>query len=77
MLFFAGLRASAGTSRLDVDLTAGATVLDLRKQLKTQFPEVAGLIECSLFAVDNEYLDDSIELTEGMEVAAIPPVSGG
>jgi len=77
VLFFAGLRASAGTPRVEVKLPADAKILDLRRQLTTQIPRAAGLIERSLFAVGNEYMDDLSELIDGMEVAVIPPVSGG
>ena len=69
---FAGLREHAGTGRRDVDLGAGARVEDVWRALELG-DEPAGLV----FAVNRAYVGRSQALTEGDEVALIPPVSGG
>jgi MoaE-MoaD fusion protein len=70
--FFAGLREQAGTSRREVELQDGAVVRDLWPALDLG-QEPAGL----LYAVNRAYAERTDRLTEGDEVALIPPVSGG
>jgi molybdopterin synthase catalytic subunit/molybdopterin converting factor small subunit len=69
---FAGLREHAGTGRRDVDLGDGARVEDVWRALELG-DEPAGLV----FAVNRAYVGRGQALTEGDEVALIPPVSGG
>ena len=66
---FAGLRERAGWSERDVE---AATVADVWRQLGLG-EEPAGL----LYAVNQEYAERSAALSDGDEVAVIPPVSGG
>jgi molybdopterin synthase catalytic subunit/molybdopterin converting factor small subunit len=67
---FAGLRERAGWSERELD--GVATVADVWRALGLG-DEPAGL----LYAVNQEYADRDRELTDGDEVALIPPVSGG
>jgi molybdopterin synthase catalytic subunit/molybdopterin converting factor small subunit len=67
---FAGLRERAGWS--DRELEAGPTVADVWHALDLG-EEPQGL----LYAVNQEYAERDRALTEGDEVAVIPPVSGG
>ena len=69
---FAGLRERAGTGRLQVELRDGASVADVWPALELG-DEPGGL----LFAVNRAYAERSHALSEGDEVAVIPPVSGG
>jgi MoaE-MoaD fusion protein len=69
---FAGLRERAGTNRRGLDLDDGATVEDVWPALDLG-DEPAGL----LYAVNRTYADRGQTLSEGDEVALIPPVSGG
>ena len=69
---FAGLRERAGTGRRELELAEGAQVRDVWDALALG-DEPAGL----LYAVDRTYAEPETELTEGAEVALIPPVSGG
>ena len=69
---FAGLREQAGTSRRELELADGATVSDVWPALGLG-AEPAGL----LYAVNRAYADRDTALSEGDEVALIPPVSGG
>jgi molybdopterin synthase catalytic subunit len=67
---FAGLREHAGWSERDVD---GITRVDQVWPALSLGPEPEGL----LYAVNKEYVQRDRELSEGDEVAVIPPVSGG
>jgi molybdopterin synthase catalytic subunit/molybdopterin converting factor small subunit len=69
---FAGLRERAGTKQRELDLDEGAAVEDVWAALDLG-DEPAGL----LYAVNRTYADRGQTLTEGDEVALIPPVSGG
>jgi molybdopterin converting factor subunit 1 len=75
--FFARAKDLAGADVVSVDLPAGATVNDLRRQLAHAYPPLANLLEHSALAVDNEFAADSLVLLPGTEVALLPPVSGG
>jgi molybdopterin synthase catalytic subunit/molybdopterin converting factor small subunit len=66
---FAGLRERAGWSRREVD---AATVADVWRAL-----ELGDEPEGLLYAVNKEYATPDRALTDGDEVALIPPVSGG
>lgn len=74
---FARARELARTDTLEVELPAGATVGELRRRIAGLCPTLAGLLEHSALAVDNEYADDSRVLPSEAEVAVLPPVSGG
>jgi len=69
---FAALREQAGTGALDLDLPEGATVDAVWPALGLG-DEPGGL----LYALDRSYCDRAAALSEGDEVAVIPPVSGG
>ncbi len=69
---FAGLRERAGESERDLELDAGARVADVWPPLELG-EEPEGL----LYAVNKEYAPPDRRLSDGDEVALIPPVSGG
>jgi sulfur-carrier protein len=77
VLLFARARELAGADTLEVALTAGATVRDLRQQLGLQCPRLAGLVDRCAIAVNNEYAGDAAALPVDVEIALLPPVSGG
>jgi molybdopterin synthase sulfur carrier subunit len=74
---FAIARQAAGRDSVDLDLPEGATIAQLRRQLASQIPQIAGLVQPMLFAINAEYADDGATIPAGAEVACIPPVSGG
>lgn len=74
---FAVARQLAGSDELGVDLPEGSTVGDLRDRLALEHPDLAPLLPHVLFAVGSEYVTDTKPLAEAMELACIPPVSGG
>jgi molybdopterin synthase catalytic subunit/molybdopterin converting factor small subunit len=69
---FAGLREHAGTGRQDLELGEAARVEDVWPALGLG-AEPAGLV----YAINRTYVERERTLTEGDEVALIPPVSGG
>lgn len=77
VLFFASCRDIAGCREKDWEMPGGATVGDLKGRLVAAFPGLARLRGSLAVAVNTEYSDDSTVLSEGDEVALIPPVSGG
>jgi molybdopterin converting factor subunit 1 len=74
---FARARELARTDALDIALAESATVADLRAQLHRVCPALAGLLERSAIAVNDEFAEDETLLPAGAEVAVLPPVSGG
>jgi sulfur-carrier protein len=54
----------------------GETVADLRSALNERYPQLLGL-RSLLIAVNNDYAEEHIALSESDEIALIPPVSGG
>ena len=69
---FAALRERAGVARVEIELADGATVSDVWPLLDLG-DEPPGM----LYAVNRAYTDRGEELSDGDEVAVIPPVSGG
>lgn len=75
-LFFATYRDLAGSEALDIDLPAGSTAGDLVARLR-QRGALAALPSEPALAVNEEYAPLSIGLSDGDEVALLPPVAGG
>jgi len=74
---FARARDLAGAETIALQLSVGATVGELRRALATRCPALAGLLERSAVAVEDEFADDTQTVPAGAEVALLPPVSGG
>ncbi len=74
---FAVLREQAGAGTLDLRLSEGATVADAISELRRG--PLSGLPERAPFvaAVDREYVASDHPLSDGAELALVPPVSGG
>ena len=68
----AGLRERAGISQQEVELPAGSRVEDVWRLL-----DLGDEPEALAYAVNRTYAERSRALTDGDEVALIPPVSGG
>jgi molybdopterin synthase catalytic subunit len=69
---FAALRERAGSGSVEVELSEGAVVGDVWPALDLG-DEPPGI----LFAVNRAYAERDVALSDGDEVAVIPPVSGG
>ncbi len=77
ILLFAQARQIVGADSLELSLLPNATVADLKKSLADAVPELATLLCRSNIALDQQYSVDEDVVSEGVEVAMIPPVSGG
>jgi sulfur-carrier protein len=72
---FAALRELAGSSRVEAE---GATVGEVVQALSARYGErFEGIARMGSVVVDGERADPATPLTEGQEVALLPPVSGG
>lgn len=74
---FGPARDLLGKDAVDFPLPDSATVAILRERLSAAFPSLYPLLPRCRFAVNGEYVDETIPLRDGDEVALIPPVSGG
>jgi len=74
---FARLRDIAGSAELARDITAGATIGDVWTQLAAEFPELAQYERSISSAVNADYARMDQVVSDGDEVAFLPPVSGG
>ena len=74
---FAILRERAGTSEIALELSQGATISDATTMLAEKFPMLRPLLERAAFAVNQSYTKSDTKLSDGDELALIPPVSGG
>jgi molybdopterin converting factor subunit 1 len=74
---FAVLRERVGMGELWLDLPTGATVTDASEALANRFPKLRGSLTRTAFAVNRSYVDAGVVLSDGDELALIPPVSGG
>lgn len=76
LLFFASYAEAFGRSEQVLELGAGATVADLLAAVRAA-PGAARLPPAPLVAVNQHYARPDTPLSEGDEVALIPPVAGG
>jgi molybdopterin synthase catalytic subunit len=74
---FAIQRELAGTRAVDIELPDGATIEDAWTALVGRFPVLAPGRPSVRFAVNGEYAAVGSALSDGDELACIPPVSGG
>ena len=74
---FARLRDIAGTGDLSRETQAGATVRDVWQGLVAEFPEMARYESSLSSAVNADYARMTAGVSDGDEIAFLPPVSGG
>jgi MoaE-MoaD fusion protein len=77
VLLFGQAREWARSPNLDLKLEAPATVENAFAILKSQHPKLADIERSLLFAVNEEYASLSHPLSDGDQLAILPPVSGG
>ena len=77
VLLFAGVRQRLGQSEVEVELSAPATVAQLRAAIVKAHPEVGEIVSACRVAIDQEFAREGDPIGAGSELALIPPVSGG
>lgn len=75
--FFAALKELIGKNQIDLLVPENSSVKDVIKTLEVSYPEVKNILTISKFAVNMEYQDVEMRLSDGDEVTIIMPVSGG
>ncbi len=74
---FAVARQLAGRETISLEVSAGTTIGQLRGQLAGEIPDLAPMLPHVLFAVGTHYARDDEPISDGSQIACIPPVSGG
>ncbi len=75
--FFARLREQAGTELEALQVPDGSTLADVYEALRRNHPDLEAERESVRGAVNQEFSDWSTKISDGDELAFIPPVSGG
>ena len=74
---FARLRDIAGAAELARDVAPDATIADVWRQLTGEFPELSKYERSISTAVNADYTRMNHSVSDGDEIAFLPPVSGG
>ena len=77
VLLFAGLRERAGRAEIVRDVPEGTTVAGLWNLLARDLPAIAPYGRVVSVAVNADYAKMNAPVSDGDEVAFLPPVSGG
>ena len=77
MLFFAHLGDAAGGPEAMMDLPEGASVETAASELAKRWPVLSSLLDHVRVAVNAEFARPETLLSDGDEVAWMPPMSGG
>jgi len=77
VLLFAGLRERFRRSKMDIEVPPGATVAEVFGFIAHDPEEAKQLLRCTLCAVNQNHVSKDVVLSEGDELALIPPVAGG
>ncbi len=75
--FFGPAADATGESHAEYRLAAPATLAAAREMILARYPRLAAGASSLRFAVNQEYVDGDASLSDGDEVAVIPPVAGG
>ena len=74
---FAILRDRAGTSELTLDLPRGSAASVALESIASRYPALRDHLPRAALAINREYVPRDTALSDGDELALIPPVSGG
>ncbi|WP_025028758.1 molybdopterin converting factor subunit 1 [Caldalkalibacillus mannanilyticus] len=79
VLLFAGLAEEAGTHELEFEFLGEnrMTINDIRRRIVDTYPGISHEIERAMIAVNEEFVNEELYLSDQDVVAFIPPVSGG
>src|SRR5882724_10030128 len=77
VLFFGLLKDVCGRSEDLLELPAGSTVKAVFDRYADLFPQLAGMAKSTVLARNQEFASPGDLLSDGDEIALLPPVSGG
>jgi molybdopterin synthase catalytic subunit len=77
LLYFASFRDATGRERESREVPDGSSVADLWKTLQSEIPSFRAFTRMPPPAVNRAHVDGGTRLSEGDEVAFLPPVAGG
>ena len=77
ILMFGPVADAAGTESLQLEIPAAIPVRQALELLVAEFPDLERLLGSTAVAVNRAYATVNSEVTDGDELALIPPVSGG
>jgi molybdopterin synthase catalytic subunit len=77
VLLFGQAREIIGAQSIEIAINKPASVESAFAEIKSRYPKLAEMERSLLFAVNEEYANRSHPLSEGDQIAILPPVSGG
>ena len=77
ILFFGPLKDLVGTSSEEIDLPAGSDLRAVFERYRARQPRLGELARSIVIARNREFAPPSTAVSEGDEIAFLPPVSGG
>src|SRR5450755_1131421 len=77
VLFFGAARDAVGQDSLELQINSPANLASAFAQLLANYPALSRFGNSLLLAVNQEYALSDRELSDGDELAVLPPVSGG
>ncbi|MEM1244976.1 MAG: molybdenum cofactor biosynthesis protein MoaE [Acidobacteriota bacterium] len=77
VLTFASASDAVGGAEVTLELAPGTDVRALKERLERDYPSLGELWHRLAVAIDGEIVPDEAQLSDGCEVALLPPVSGG
>ena len=75
--YFAVCHEELGREEEQMDLPEGATLRDILDRLEEEWPEITEFYQVMQMSVNWDYATEDTRLSDGDEVALIPPVTGG
>ena len=77
LLFFAVLRDITGKSEAELSLPDGTRAADVWQSMRQQYAALAAYSTPPMIAINEDYATAETLLSDGDELAFIPPVAGG
>ena len=77
LLLFAQYRDAAGSGELQLELPTGASALDAVSALRARGGSCARIPQRPVVAINQDYSTLEAVLSDGDELALLPPVAGG
>ena len=74
---FAAARDVAGSNEVSVDVLEGATLADVEHALLVKISELEPIVRHARWALEAAFAPSDSIVSERVEIALIPPVSGG